>query len=161
MKEIIISVANGCIIVFLWGKLWYKRITPLFVVSRLGRICQGTNKEGRKEIRNHRYKYNKKSLQNKLFGMGRFFILQLNVLLNELEINKIYKTKTHLKSLFEKAERQNKIEIHHIKVCRKQPLFFEVLTILGVKDTFRVLLSKKHHCALCKQFYKIKFSRIK
>ena len=161
MKEIIISVANGCIIGFLWGKLWYKRITPLFVVSLCNTIHQGSNLQGRKEIRLHRLKYSGSSVQTKMFCMGRFFIEQLNHLLSTLQYNQPYTTKTHLKSLFVKAQKEKKIVVHSTKKAKKQPLIWESCALLGMKETCIILLSKQERCHLYKQFYQITFTRIK
>ena len=161
MKEWIITIIQIYItsLCISWG--WYIRLTPLFVVSLCNTIHQGSNLQGRKEIRLHRLKYSGSSVQTKMFGMGRFFIEQLNHLLSALQYNQPYTTKTHLKSLFVKAQKEKKIVIHSIKKARKQPLIWESCALLGMKETCIILLSKQERCHLYKQFYEITFTRIK
>lgn len=141
-------------------KLWYKRITPFFVISRTGILYQSINQTARKAIQNHRCKYSNASLQTKIHAMARLFVVQLHTLLERLECNRTYRTKTHLKALFEKAEKQNKIHILQCTADRKRFLLIESWTLLGTKDTFSIFRSPKYRSKLYKQFYKITFTRV-
>ena len=153
LKETILAI----IVVLTW---WYifprNRVTTLFIIRR-HTIWQSVNREGRKSIRLHRQQYAGKTVQTKLFGMGKFLRAQMQELLKALPYDKNFRTCTHLKRSFEKAAKQGDITIHHIKRTRTH-LLIECVVLVGMKDFLQLLFSKQRKI-LFKQFYKITFTR--
>lgn len=145
---------------FAWW--WYgaprKRVTALFLVHR-HKIWQSINHDGRAEIRMQRQQYEDKPLQVKLFGLAKFLRLQMQQLLQALPYEVRFKTRTHLKRSFEKAQQQREITIYSIKKKEKR-LLVESIALLGLRDFLKVLFSP-NASLLFKQFYTITFTRNK
>ena len=141
---------------------WYgsprKRVTSLFLIHR-HKIWQSVNHEGRVAMRVQRQQYEGKPLQVKLFGLAKFLRLQMQQLLQALPYEVQFKTRTHLKRSFEKAQQQREITIHSIKK-KENRLLIESIALLGLKDFLKVLFSPDAKL-LFKQFYTITFTRNK
>lgn len=150
------------ILAFLLGllavlKINKKRITNLFVV-RWSKIYQSVDEEGRIYLKEERSRVEEKSMDAKLFVMAKVFKRQLVILLNELETEKTYKTKTHVLHTLQQAEKKKELKIHSYKKAEKR-ILIEAIWFLGKKDFFKLVFSKDRY-KIYKQFYNVKFTRL-
>lgn len=139
------------------------RLSELFIANKkTNKIHQGIGRSGRKLILNHRKKYKYKSIELKLYGMAKLVDSQAKLVLKSLQLHTRYTTYTHkhMKKLIKKGANQGYLKIHHISTKKQRYTFLESLSILGLKDTFKIFLSDKYRHHLYKQFYEITFTRI-
>lgn len=137
-----------------------KKLSTLFQsLVGFNYIHQNSSIYSRRTIKKKRNECDDKFLRMKMQYMSSFLISEFEKAFSNLDIGKKYTTKTHIKSILLRAEKQDSIIIHTIKPYRKRYLY-EAIALLGIFDYLKIRCSYRKKM-LYKQFYKITFTRIK
>lgn len=158
MKNIITTlIILFCLFYLFILKLKTERLTNMFVVIRR-RVYQKFSSIGKKEIKTFKKSLKSKDIKTKMYHLSKFLINDLKQAVCKLDTEKEYKTHTHLKSQFEKAQSMGLIKIISIEKEHSRSIIAEAFHFLGFKDIIKILFSKDR-AILTRKFYTIKFIR--